>query len=210
VDTIDLLQLHHPNPAIPIGDTMDAVAGLIEAGKVRFGGVSNFAVTELRDAQNAFGKHPIVSNQVRYNILDRTIESGLLAYCQTRGIAVIAYSPLARSLNRIMDCDPAGIIHGIVRETGRTPAQIVINWCLCKDGVFAIPKGGSLKHIMENCAASDWRLTPAQVGLLDTKVHYRRHNRFDRLARQWVPHSLQRIAVRVSNYLPRSVRRRII
>jgi len=98
----------------------------------------------------------------------------------------------------------------IARETGRTPAQIVVNWCLCRDGVFCHPWGGSLKHILENCAASDWRLTPEQIDLPDTKVHYRRHNRFDRLARRSVPHSLQRIAVRVSYYPARSVRRRII
>jgi len=209
VDTIDLLQLHHPNPAIPISETMDALSSLIDAGKVRFCGVSNFSVAELRDAQNACGRHPIVSNQVRYNLLDRSIEeNGLLEYCQQSGVAVIAYSPLARSVSRILDCDALGIISRIARETGKTPAQIAINWCLCKDGILAIPKGSSTGHILDNCGASDWRLTPEQIDLLDTSVHYRRHNRFDRLTRQWMPGPLQRMAVQVSSFLPRSVRRR--
>ena len=208
VDAVDLLQLHYPNPAIPIADTMGALAGLIDAGKVRFGGVSNFSVKQMEDAQRAFGKHPIVSNQIRYNLIDRTIEADLLPYCQARGIAVIAYSPLAKSLSRFLDCDPAGIIARIARETGKTPAQIVINWCLCKDGVFAIPKGGSVEHILENCAASDWRLSPEQITLLDTKIQYRHRSRLDRLVRTRMPHSLQRLAKWTADRLPRSVRRR--
>ena len=97
-----------------------------------------------------WGSTLVVSNQVRSNLIDRTIETGLLQYCQGQEITVIAYSPLAKSLGRIMDCDPAGIIAEIARATGRSPAQIVINWCLRQDGVVAIPKGGSQEHILEN------------------------------------------------------------
>jgi diketogulonate reductase-like aldo/keto reductase len=93
VDVVDLVQLHHPNPAIPIQETMGALGRLVDAGKVRFCGVSNFSVDQLRAAQKALGTHPVVSNQVRYNLIDRTIESGLLRYCQEQRITVIAYSP---------------------------------------------------------------------------------------------------------------------
>src|SRR2546428_6222166 len=62
VDTIDLLQLHEPNSSIPIEETMGALALLIEAGKIRYVGVSNFSVTELQAAQRALGKFPVVSN----------------------------------------------------------------------------------------------------------------------------------------------------
>src|ERR1700732_371553 len=67
-DTIDLLQLHRPNPSIPIAETMGAVSDLVDAGKVRFAGVSNFSVVQLQEAQKALGKHPLVSNQVRHNV----------------------------------------------------------------------------------------------------------------------------------------------
>jgi diketogulonate reductase-like aldo/keto reductase len=134
VDSIDLLQLHEPNPSIPIGETMGTMADLVDAGKVRFVGVSNFSVAQLQEAQKASGRYPIVSNQVRYNLIDRTIESELLPYCRINQITVIAYSPLARNLSRIRDCDSRGTIDDLARVTGRSPAQIVINWCLCKDG----------------------------------------------------------------------------
>lgn len=210
VDQVDLLQLHHPNPSIPIQETMDALAGVIEAGKVRFCGVSNFSLVQMQEAQNALGKHPIVSNQVRYNIINRTIESSLLPYCQSHRITIIAYSPLAKSLGRILDCDPKRTIERIAQATGKTPAQIVINWCLCKDGVVTIPKGGSEEHVLENCAATGWRLTPEQLALLDATIEYRHRNRFDEAVRQLMPRSWQRVARRAVDYLPRSVRRRIL
>ncbi len=210
VDHIDLYQLHYPNPRIPIEETMGALAGLIDAGKVRFCGVSNFTVAQIEEAQKALGKYPIVANQVRYNIVNRTIETSVLPYCQSHRITVIAYSPLAKSLGRILDCDPDRSIDEISRVTGKTAAQIAINWCLCHDWVVAIPKGGSEAHILENCGATDWRLTTGQLAFLDAKIRYRRRTRFDELARKWTPHSLQQIARRAVDYLPRSVRRRIL
>src|SRR5689334_13370686 len=64
---VDLLQLHHPNPSIPIEEPMGTLADLVRAGKVRYVGVSNFSVTQMQEAQKALGKYPLVSNQVRYN-----------------------------------------------------------------------------------------------------------------------------------------------
>jgi len=209
VDVIDLLQLHEPNPLVPIEETMGAVADLMDAGKIRFAGVSNFSVIQLREAQKALGRYPIVSNQVRYNVIDRTIEKDMLRYCQANHVTVIAYCPLARGLDRIRDCDPSGVIGELARMTGKSPAQIVINWCLCKDGVVAIPKGNSKEHILDNCGASDWRLSPEQLALLDSRIQYRRRSRFDVLVRQWMPGPLQSFAVRAVDALPRGLRRRV-
>jgi diketogulonate reductase-like aldo/keto reductase len=208
-DVIDLLQLHAPNPKIPIEETMSAMTDLVDAGKVRFIGVSNFSVPQLREAQ-AVCRYPIVSNQVRYNLIDRSIENGLLGYCQANRITVIVYSPLARGLDRIRDCDPRGVLVQIAAATGKTAAQIVVNWCLCHPGVVAIPKGNSVEHVLENCGASDWRLTPTQLRLLDEKIQYRHRGRFDTFVRRHMPHSMHGIAVRVVNALPRGVRRRVI
>jgi diketogulonate reductase-like aldo/keto reductase len=210
VDSVDLVQLHYPNPSIPIQETMGALSGLVDAGKVRFCGVSNFSIDQLREAQKALGARPLVSNQVRYNIIDRTIESGLLHYCQQHGITVIVYSPLAKSLNRIIECDPSGSVSQIARAVGKSPAQVVINWCLCKDGVVAIPKAGSREHLLDNCGASDWRLSSEQIALLDARIQFRHRNRFDQLARKLVPRGLQRFAVGALRYLPHGVRRRVL
>jgi len=209
IDRVDLLQLHHPNPSVPIEETMAAMAGLVDAGKVRFCGVSNFSIAQLQESQKALGNHQIVSNQVRYNLIDRTIESGLLPYCEAQRITVIAYSPFAKSLSRIVDCDPHGTIREIARVTGKTAAQVVLNWCLCKDGVVVIPKASSPERILENCAASDWRLTAEQIALLDSRIEFRHRNRFDALARQLMPKRLQRIAKEAVKCLPRSLRRRV-
>ena len=209
VEYIDLLQLHKPNPAIPIHETLDAMAELVDSGKVRFIGVSNFSVRQLEEAQAASGRHPIVSNQVRYNLIDRTIEKDLLPYCQTHHITVIAYSPLARGLDRIRDCDPHGVIDELARTTGKSPAQIAVNWCLCKDRVVAIPKGNSVEHILENCAAAGWRLRTEQIALLDGGIQYRHRTRFDHLVRRWMPGPLRQVALRSLEYLPPIVRRRV-
>ena len=68
IDEIDLLQLHEPNAHVAIGETMGAMADLVAVGKIKFIGVSNFSVVQLIEAQQAAGKYPIVSNQVRYSI----------------------------------------------------------------------------------------------------------------------------------------------
>jgi diketogulonate reductase-like aldo/keto reductase len=209
VETIDLLQLHEPNPSIPIEETMGEIAAVVDAGKGRYIGVSNFSITQLQDAQKALPRYAIVSNQVRYSLIDRTIEKGLLQYCQSNGITVIAYCPLARGLDRIRDCDPGGVIDGLARAAGKSPAQVVLNWCLCKEGVVAIPKGNSEEHVLDNCGASGWRLSQEYLRLLDTQVQYRHRNGFDTMVRRCLPRPLQSFAVRAVSRLPKGMRRRI-
>lgn len=209
IDVIDLLQLHEPNPFIPIEETMRTLAGLIDAGKVRFAGVSNFSVAQLQAAQKALGAYRIVSNQVRYNLIDRTIEQDVLPYCQANHVTVIAYCPLARGLSRIRDCDSSGILDELAQSTGKSAAQIAINWCVCQNGVVAIPKGNSAEHILDNCGASGWHLSHEQLTLLDSRIQYRRRSRFDMLIRQWLPGPLQSLAVQTLNALPRGLRRRL-
>jgi diketogulonate reductase-like aldo/keto reductase len=209
IDTIDLIQLHEPNPAVPIQEPMHALADLVEAEKVRFIGVSNFSVAQLQEAQKALRRYAIVSNQVRYNLIDRTIEQGLLQYCRASHITVIAYSPLARGLDRIRDCDPSGLLDQLSTLTGKSPAQIAINWCLCKEGVIAIPKGNSEAHILENCAASDWRLSAEHQALLDAGIQFRHRTRVDILLRRYMPRPLRPFAQRALGCLPRGLRRRL-
>ena len=209
VDTIDLLQLHQPNPAVPIDETMGAMTELVEKGKVRFIGVSNFSVAQLQEAQKASPKYPIVSNQFRYSLIDRTIERDLLPYCQANRVTVIAYSPLARGLDRIQDCDPNRCLERLVRETGKTSSQIILNWCLCKDNVVVIPKGNSVGHILENCGASDWRLDSEQIALLNNSIQFRQRGTLDILLRQLTPGPVRKLGLRMLQYLPRGLRRRI-
>jgi diketogulonate reductase-like aldo/keto reductase len=96
VKRMDLYQLHWPNSRVPITETMRAMEKLVKEGGTRHIGVSNFSVEQMVEAQAALSKEKIVSNQVEYSLVDRSIEKDLLPYCQKEGITVIAYSPLGQ------------------------------------------------------------------------------------------------------------------
>ena len=95
VDTIDLYQIHWPDPDDQIEEAWQAIAGLIEAGKVRHAGVSNFSVAQLQRAQAVA---PVVSLQPRYNLLQRELEHGVLPFCRQQNIGVVGYSSMAKGL----------------------------------------------------------------------------------------------------------------
>lgn len=118
-DYIDLYQLHWPNHTVPVDETMSAMEELVDRGKVRFIGVSNFTVRELKGAQKAMTRHTIASKQVRYNLIDRTAEFELLSYCQKHDITVIAHSPLANSFESIQARDPGRVIERIGQDSSR-------------------------------------------------------------------------------------------
>lgn len=207
-DWIDLYQLHWPSEQVPIEETIAAMEQLVNAGKVRFIGVSNFSVAQLQRARDATRKYPIASNQVCYNIGDRTIERDLLEYCQTNGITIIAYSPLVRDFKSLLARDPDGALAEVARVTGKTIAQVAINWCLSKDGVVAIPKGNSTAHILENCGASGWRLTAEQVRLLDRSIRWRRRSRTEVFLKNVLPPPVKQVVGSLVQLLPRRLWRR--
>jgi diketogulonate reductase-like aldo/keto reductase len=192
-DYVDLYQLHWPNSTIPIEETMGAMEELVNQGKIRCIGVSNFSVGELQRAQAALSQSRIVSNQVRYNLVDRTAEVGLLEHCQRNKITLIAYSPLARGMHAVRKNDPLGILRKIAAATGKTEAQVALNWCIAKDNVVAIPKADSPEHVEENCGASDWRLASDQVALLDKEIRYRQRGRVEAALRRLARNTLQRL-----------------
>lgn len=186
VDTIDLYQLHWPNSAVPIEETMSAMEELVDQGKVRFIGVSNFTLPELKRAERAMRKHRIVANQLRYSIVHRSIEPHLLPYCQANQIAVIAYSPLGHRFSSLSEADRNGALASVAKETGKTVAQVALNWCLAKPGVVVIPKTESSDHLAENSQSSDWRLTEEQTSLLNRSVRFRSRGRVEQAFRRWV------------------------
>jgi len=193
-DHIDLYQLHWPNRVVPIEDTMAAMQGLLEKGKVRFIGVSNFGVAELQKAQAALPRHRIVSNQVTYSLVERSAEVDLLPYCRANNITLIAYSPLARGIDQIKAKDPRGILSRVALQTGKTEAQVALNWCVSRENVIAIPKASSVEHVIQNCGASGWRLSLEQNRLLEDGIKFRRRGRAEVALRRVVSAVLQRLA----------------
>jgi diketogulonate reductase-like aldo/keto reductase len=192
-DYIDLYQLHWPNYTIPIAETVGAMEQLVDRGKIRFIGVSNFDVRDLKSAQKAMTKHKIVSNQVRYNLIDRTIELGLLEYCRQQNITVIAHSPLASGPSSISTNDTGGILETVAKSRSKTAAQVALNWCISKRGIVTIPKANSMEHVKENCAASDFHLSPEEIQLLETKIQFNRRGSFEVVVRRMARHGLQLI-----------------
>ena len=184
---IDLYQIHWPNSGVPIKETMQAMEELVDAGMVKYIGVSNFSVRQLAEARSAMTKYPIVSNQVLYNLKRRDIEPELLPYCQRNNIMVLAYTPLAdgslavdtvtphrsrtglrRTADRLFGRErEQDALRSVAADVAKTPAQVALNWCTVRPNVIAIPKSNSVARTEENCGASGWRLAEEHLRLLD-------------------------------------------
>lgn len=162
IDTIDLYQIHWPNKRVPIKETMRAMESLVDSGHIRFIGVSNFSVGDLKEAGRSMANHPIVSNQVLYNLDRREIERSLLPYCQENGITIIAYTPLANGKLAkkpgLLSARGVRVLGEVAKETKKTMAQVALNWCLAHPNVIAIPKSDRVDRTEENCGASGWQL----------------------------------------------------
>ena len=171
VDTIDLYQVHWPSRSTPIEETMRAMGTLVDTGRIRTIGVSNFSADELAEAQAALRHHAIVSNQVLYNLRRREIERTLMPYCQRHGVTIIAYTPLDSGKlaagRGLFSARGTKVLQEIAKENRKTASQVALNWCISHDEVIAIPKSDSVSRTAENCGASDWRLSAEDMARLD-------------------------------------------
>lgn len=156
---MDLYQLHWPNPSIPIAQTMKAMEKLVADGLIRYIGVSNFSVEQMKEAQQALSRERIVSNQVEFSLVDRSIERSILPYCQKEDLTVIAYSPLGQGRIPRGKEYPFKVLDGIAGKLGKSRNQVALNWLLQNRSVIAIPKAASLNHLKENARVTDWNLT---------------------------------------------------
>lgn len=155
---LDLYQLHWPNPNIPIGETMRAMEKLVKDGKTRYIGVSNFSVEQMKEAQESLSHEKIVSNQVEYSLIDRSIEARILPYCQKESLTVIAYSPLGQGKIPRGRGSDFKILDEVSGRLGKSRNQIALSWVLHHDSVVTIPKAAVLDHVRENASIADWTL----------------------------------------------------
>ncbi len=194
-DYIDLYQLHWPNTTVPLTETVGALEELVDSGKVRFIGVSNFSPRLQKRAQEACERHPIVSNQVRYSLVERTIEiSGLLDFCRRQGVTVVAYSPL-RNLPFLASGPEhrgGGPLAEVARKYGRTPVQVALNWCLRHPHVVVLFQSSQVAHVDENCGAVGWQLDPEDAERLSRAIPFRARGRTERWLRALARWVLQR------------------
>ena len=167
VKQMDLYQLHWPNSQIPISETMRAMEKLVQEGMVRYIGVSNFSVAQMKEAQAALSREQIVSNQVEYSLVDRAVEEEILPYCQREKVTLIAYSPLGQGRIARGRGGPFKVLDEIAERLGKTRSQVALGWLLQQESVVVIPKASDKKHVMQNAAVSGWNLDAKELRDLD-------------------------------------------
>lgn len=193
--SIDLYQIHWPNPLAQQDRYWDALGEAVRAGKVRAVGVSNYNEGLLRKAYARLARHgiPLASNQVHYSLLHRKPEvNGVLSACRELNVTLIAYSPLAQGLltgkyregastlswqrrllrnystRTLQKIEPLLTLMGkIALKHDRTMAQVALNWLLCQDEcIIPIPGAKNVRQALENAGALGWRLTEEEHGLI--------------------------------------------
>jgi aryl-alcohol dehydrogenase-like predicted oxidoreductase len=159
VDTIDLYQLHAPDPAVPYAESVGALKELQEEGKIRLVGVSNVSVEQLEQARSIVD---VVTVQNRFNLTDRH-SADVLAVCERDGLGFFPWFPLAAGdLAR-----PGGLVAQIAAVHDATPGQVALAWLLAHSPVMLpIPGTGSVEHLEENVAAAQLQLTQEEIGRL--------------------------------------------
>lgn len=159
-DYIDLLYIHAPWPDAPWAEAVPQINDLIDDGTVRHFGISNFTVANMEETKK-LSKHAITANQMYYNCLDKSeVPPEFMDYCKQNNIQIVAYTPVARGvLNH-------PTLNEIAQKHKSTPAQIALAWCLAK-GTLPIPKATNPKHIDENLAALDIKLSDEEIAKLD-------------------------------------------
>jgi aryl-alcohol dehydrogenase-like predicted oxidoreductase len=153
LEQIPLYQLHRPDPAVPLEESIGALVELKDQGKIRHIGVSNFTEEQLRAAQRLT---PIVSIQNRFNVDDRRSES-LVDLCEQEQMVFLPWAP-------IQDLHGDATVQKLEAQYGVTAYRIVLAWLLARSpAILPIPGTGSVSHLDENVAAAELKLTPAEV-----------------------------------------------
>jgi aryl-alcohol dehydrogenase-like predicted oxidoreductase len=194
VDVIDLYYLHRRNRDVPIEDTVAAMAGLVEAGKVRYIGLSEVSAETLRAAHAV---HPITALQTEYSLWERGVETDILPTARELGISLVAYSPVGRgflsgAITSVNDLDeddyrrndPRFVgenlaanlalveqVSKLAEELGVTGVQLALAWLLSRgDDIVPIPGTKRVKYLEENSKAAELTLTAAQLASLEASL----------------------------------------
>ena len=193
IKTIDLYQVHFPDPFIPTDMLMNILADAVEAGKIRSIGVSNYSADQMRNACEVLARRglSLASNQVEYSLLHRAPEvNGVYAACRELNVTLIAYSPLGKGLltSKYSPSNPPPgmrrwmpgyrgttlerivIVNRELTEIGsahsKTPAQVALNWLARQPGVIPIPGAKNAEQARANAGAIGWNLSDDEADRL--------------------------------------------
>lgn len=169
-DYLDLLLIHWPNNEIPLAETLRAMATLMDDGRIRACGVSNFTARRLEQAL-ALDIVPISNNQVEYHpLLNQKV---LHRFCQENGVVLTAYSPLAQG-----EVEKDALLQSIAGKYHKTPSQVALRWLLQRQ-IVAVPKASSRAHIESNFAILDFELSPEDFHAIDDRDIWVRQTNWD-------------------------------
>jgi 2,5-diketo-D-gluconate reductase B len=153
-DVVDLLLIHWPNPRIPLAETLGAMAKMKHEGYTRQIGVSNFTVT-LLDEANKISSEPLVCDQIECHPFLN--QDKVIAACRKHGMAVVAYSPIARG-----GAKGDKLLEKIGKAHGKTAAQVCLRW-LVQQGIVVIPRTSKVERLEENFTLFDFELSDAEM-----------------------------------------------
>ena len=163
-DHLDLYLLHAPTPNAKFSEVIAGFEGLRAAGKIRAWGVSNFTVTQMEELFRIPQGDRCATNQVLYNLGDRSIEHELLPWCERHSMPVMAYSPLGGPGAGLLG-DP--MVGRVAAAHACSAAAVVLAWTIHSGNVIAIPESGSVAHVNENAVALSLTLAPQELLALD-------------------------------------------
>jgi aryl-alcohol dehydrogenase-like predicted oxidoreductase len=193
-DCIDLLYQHRIDPAVPIEDTVGAMADLVREGKVRYLGLSEAGETNIR---RAHATHPITALQSEYSLWERNLEQGIIPVLRELGIGLVPFAPLGRGflagsarrseeytaddwrysdprfqgVNFDANVRAAQTVRDLAARRGATPAQIALAWLLEKgEDIVPIPGTKRRAYLEENTAAIQVSLSPPDMSVLDAAL----------------------------------------
>lgn len=179
IDTIDLYQLHWPNLVVPLRLTMQGIRSLLDSGKIRLAGVSNYSLERWKGADEALGR-PVFSNQVEFSLVERGPLEGLVTFAHSNDRVILAYSPLAKGflsarytkddlprnavrrtnfLFRPENLERAVPLLDLLRDLAKkydaSPPQIALAWVVKKPNTIAIPGASSEAQVKQNAEAAE-------------------------------------------------------
>jgi len=162
VDYLDCYLLHWRGK-YPLEQTMSALEKLVDDGKIKSLGVSNFDMADLKEAESKLKKHKIVCNQVLYNVYERGIERNLIPYCQKKEIAVVGYTPFGLRKPPATNSKQGAVLDSICQKHAATPRQIMLSFLIREELLFTIPKAAQSAHTKENADAIRIKLDSADI-----------------------------------------------
>lgn len=161
-DYIDYYLIHWPNEAIPLAETMEAMAYLRNKDLIRNIGVSNFSVELMKQAQEFLPNINLATNQIEYNLSQRSAEQDIIPYCIKKNIHIMAYRPLAKGKIPLQNNET---INTLANKYNKTPVQIALNWIISQN-ITVIPKTSNINHLKENAGVLGWNLSEDDIKII--------------------------------------------